>query len=257
MSDAADLLIVNGRVFVAYAPGDLAPYGSDIGPRPVSAPTAVAVRDGHIAWLGRDDDGLRDHRDATTTVVDARGGLITAGFDDAHIHVVSGAQALDQVDLFQLPTVGQIQVAIAMHAAEHRDAPWVLGRGWQYVPFPGGLPTAAQLDEVVADRPAFLECYDGHTAWANTAALRAAGIDRDTPDPANGVIEREPGTGAPTGALKEGAMDLVRRVDPRADRGDHPREHAPFDRAAAPERVHGDPGCRRRHDRGPVVAPAP
>jgi predicted amidohydrolase YtcJ len=214
MSDAADLLIVNGRVFVAHRPGDLVPYGSDIGPRPVSAPTAIAVRDGRIAWMGRDPDGLRDLRGPTTTVVDAGGGLISAGFDDAHIHVVSGAQSLDQVDLFGVDTVPAIQAAIAAHAAADPDAPWVLGRGWQYVPFPGGLPTAARLDAVVPDRPAFLDCYDGHTAWANSAALRAAGIDRDTTDPGTGVIVRDPDTGEPTGALKEGAMDLVRRVLP-------------------------------------------
>lgn len=217
MSDAADLLIVDGRVFIAFPPSELVPYGSDIGPRPVSAPTAVAVRGGRIAWIGRDEEALRDQRGPRTTVVDARGGLIGAGFDDAHIHLVSGAQALDEIDLFQVPTVADIQAVIAGHAAAHPERPWVLGRGWQYVPFPGGLPTAAQLDAVVADRPAFLECYDGHTGWANTTALRAAGIARDTPEPADGVIVRDLATGEPTGALKEGAMELVRRVIPQPD----------------------------------------
>jgi predicted amidohydrolase YtcJ len=219
MSDAADLLIVNGRIFQAFGPRDLVPYGSDVGPRPVAAPTGVAVRDGKIVALDRDEALRRDHGGPRTTVVDARGGLITAGFDDAHIHVVAGAWTLDQVDLFQLPTVEAISKAIAAYAAapEHRDDPWVLGWGWQYVPFPGGLPTAAQLDAAVADRPAFMTCYDGHTGWANTAALRAAGIDRDTPDPPNGVIVRNAATGEPTGALKEGAMDLVTAVIPRPD----------------------------------------
>jgi len=212
--DAADLLIVNGRVFEAFAPGRIVPYGSDLGPRPVAAPTAVAVRDGRIVWIGRDADAHRDHRGPGTTVVDALGGLVTAGFDDAHSHVISGAIALDRVDLFGVPTVTAIQSAIASHAAAEPDDPWVLGGGWVYAPFPGGLPTREQLDVVVPDRPAFIECYDGHTGWANSAALRAAGIDRDTPDPANGVIVRDPTTREPTGALLEGAMDLVTRLIP-------------------------------------------
>ena len=84
-----------------------------------------------------------------------------------------------------------------------------------YVPFPGGLPTREQLDAVVPDRPAFMRCYDGHTGWVNSAALRLAGIDRDTPDPQDGVIVRDPRTGEATGALKEGAQDLISRHIPQ------------------------------------------
>ena len=101
MTDDADLLIVNGRVFIAFGPGELAPYGSDIGPRPVAAPTGVAIAGGRIVGVARDEELLRDRRGPRTTVVDARGGLITAGFDDDHIHVMSGARSLDQVDLFR------------------------------------------------------------------------------------------------------------------------------------------------------------
>ena len=211
MSDAADLLITGGRVFVAYRSRDLAPYGSDIGPRPVAAPNAIAIRDGRIAWIGRDDEAVRDWRGPATEHVDARGGLISAGFDDAHLHLIGGADELDWVDLFQLPTVEVIQSAIARHAAANAGAPWIIGRGWLYALFPGGLPTRGLLDAVVPDRPAFMGCYDGHTGWANSAALRAAGIDRETPDPPHGIIVRDPLTGEATGALKESAQDLVRR----------------------------------------------
>jgi predicted amidohydrolase YtcJ len=214
MTRSPDLLIVGGRVFTAFSPGDPIPLGSADGPRPEAAPTAVAVRDGRIAWIGSDVDALREQRGPATTVIDARGGLITAGFDDAHTHVMYGARWMDWVDLYQLPTMEAILATIASHAAADPAAPWVLGRGWQYVPFPGGMPTATQLDRVVPDRPAFMVCYDGHTGWTNSAGLRAAGIDRDTPDPASGVIDRDPTTGSPTGALKEGAMDLVERVMP-------------------------------------------
>ena len=214
MSDGADLLIVNGRIFKAFGPRQLVPYGSDIGPRPVAGANSVAIVGGRIAWVGRQDEGLREWKGPRTEVVDAGGGLVTAGFDDAHIHVVGGAQEQDDVDLFRLASLGDIATAIARHAAADPDAPWVKGRGWMYVPFPGGLPTRRQLDAVVPDRPAFMGCYDGHTAWVNTAALRLAGIDRDTPDPRDGVIVRDPATGEATGALKEGAQELVRRHIP-------------------------------------------
>ena len=216
MSDPADLLIVGGRVFVAYRPTDLVPYGSDVGPRPVGAANAIAIRDGRIAWIGREDEGLREWRGAATEVVDAHGGLITAGFDDAHIHVREGADELDRVDLFRLGSVEKVQAAIAGHAAATPDSPWVLGKGWLYATFPGGLPHRDLLDAVVTDRPAFMGCFDGHTGWANTAALRLAGIDRDTPDSADGVIDRDPTTGEATGVLKEGAQDLVERHIPLA-----------------------------------------
>ena len=103
MSDGADLLIVNGRVFQAFGPRDIVPYGSDIGPRPV----AGRKRDRRSRTDGSPGSGARTTACATgrgpqTEVVDARGGLITAGFDDAHIHVVGGAQELADVDLFQL-----------------------------------------------------------------------------------------------------------------------------------------------------------
>ena len=201
MSDPADLLIVGGRLFIAGAPAE--------------GPDAVAVRGGRIAWMGQRDAGLRDWRGPRTEVIDARGGLVTPGFDDAHIHVREGANELDHVDLFQLGSVAEIQAAIAAHAAADPVAPWVLGRGWLYMAIPGGMPDRAQLDAVVPDRPAFMSCFDGHTGWANTAALRLAGIDRDTADPLDGVIVRDPATGEATGALKEGAQDLVTRHIPR------------------------------------------
>ena len=202
VSDPADLLIVGGRVFIA-------------GVAPVAAADAIAVRAGRITWIGRREDGLRDLRGPRTEVVDARGGLVTPGFDDAHIHVREGANELDRVDLFRLASVSEVQAAIAAHAAADPAARWVLGRGWKYMAFPGGMPHRAQLDAVVSDRPAFMGCFDGHTGWANTAALRLAGIVEETPDPPDGVIVRDPATGEATGAFKEGAQDLVTRHIPR------------------------------------------
>ncbi|OGO59186.1 MAG: hypothetical protein A2V85_14190 [Chloroflexi bacterium RBG_16_72_14] len=190
----ADLVIVNGRVFGA------------------TAATAVRVEDGRIAQLGT-DAMVRAARSHGAEVVDARGSLVLPGFDDAHLHLRGGARSMDHAQLYPLQAVEAVLAAIREHAAANADRPWVLGRGWLYAPFPGGLPTRALLDAAVPDRPAFMGCYDGHTGWANSAALRLAGIDRRTPDPPNGLIVRD-ADGEPTGVLKEDAQALVERLIP-------------------------------------------
>jgi predicted amidohydrolase YtcJ len=186
-----DLLITNARVLG------------------MEGATAVAVSGGRIATVGRDGDVLAG-RGAGTEVHDARGGLLMPGFDDAHVHLRGGARSLDHAELYPLQTVDAVLDAVRAHAAAYPDRPWIRGRGWLYAPFPGGLPHRRLLDGVVPDRPAYLRCYDGHTGWVNSAALRIAGIDRTTPDPPNGVIVRD-GDGEPTGVLKEDAQLLVER----------------------------------------------
>ena len=87
------------------------------------------------------------------------------------------------------------------------------GDGWSMADFPGGIPDRADLDRVAPDRPVYLESRDGHTAWVNSAALAAAGIDADSLDPDGGRIERD-ADGRPIGALQEEAMTLVERPSP-------------------------------------------
>jgi predicted amidohydrolase YtcJ len=210
----AELLIVNGRVFRGFGPGEAPPHGSAPGPRPEGAPTAVGVADGRISFVGDDATARREHAGPGTQFLDARGGLVTAGLEDAHLHLLSGARSLDRVDLFGAETLEEIGARITRWAAEHPAAPWVVGRGWFYVPFPGGLPTAAQLDSLVPDRPAYLRCYDGHSGWANSRALAIAGVGASTPDPPNGRIVRDPVTGAPSGAVLESAQELLERALP-------------------------------------------
>jgi predicted amidohydrolase YtcJ len=185
-----ELTILNGRILGAE--------GAD----------AVRIRDGRIDAVGRSGELGR-----VGELIDAGGGLVMAGFDDAHIHLLSGARAMGWANLYPLGTVDEVLAAIRAHAAAHPGDDWVRGRGWLYAPFPGGLPTRELLDQVVPDRPAFLDCYDGHTGWANTAALRLAGVDRTTPDPPNGVVVRD-ADGEPTGVLKEEAQALVERHIP-------------------------------------------
>jgi predicted amidohydrolase YtcJ len=138
------------------------------------------------------------------------------GFNDAHMHLRHGALGLDQLDLFGLTELTDIQAAIRRYAAEKPDDEWIVGRGWLYTAFPGGMPTREQLDAAVPDRPAYFGCFDGHSGWANSLALARSGIDEHTPDPLNGEIVRD-ALGRPTGALKEAATELVNASLPEPD----------------------------------------
>lgn len=195
----ADLVFTGGAVFTA----DTVRSRTD----------AVAVTGERIVALGADARALIG---PATEVVDLAGRLLMPGFQDAHVHPVSGGLELLRCDLAEGNTEEEYLEIIAAYAAAHSaddDDGWVLGGGWAMSAFPGGTPTASTLDRVLPDRPAFLPNRDGHGAWVNSQALRRAGIDRDTPDPADGRIERD-ADGNPTGTLHEGAMSLVNRLVP-------------------------------------------
>ncbi|MBO9521473.1 MAG: amidohydrolase [Nocardioidaceae bacterium] len=171
----------------------------------------VVVGDGRVRAVGEVDVP------AGATVVDVGGGLLAPGFVDAHVHAVQGGLERIRCDLSGLDAEQPVYLdAIRRYAAEHQEVPWILGGGWAMSAFPGGTPAATALDEAVADRPVFLPNRDHHGAWVNSRALALAGIDRHTPDPVDGRIERDP-DGEPTGTLHEGAMRLVARLVPPTD----------------------------------------
>ncbi len=174
---------------------------------------ALAVRDGVIAALGTDDE-IRELTGRRTRVIDLRGRLALPAFGDAHVHPVSGGLESLRCNLLGLRTRHECLDTVADYCSALPAGGWVLGGGWTMSAFPGGLPTAADLDAVTGGRPAFLPNRDHHSAWVNTAALRLAGIDADTPDPIDGRIERDE-SGQSTGTLHDGAMRLVAdRVPP-------------------------------------------
>lgn len=199
-----DLIILNAKVYT----GDHDTFAE-----------ALAIRGNTILRVGGNRE-IKRLRRAQTTVLDAHGGAVLPGFNDSHVHFLGGGLSLEHVDLLDAVTLDQIQEKIRGFAAAHPDQPWVRGRGWYYAPFPGGLPTRQQLDAIVADRPAYMTCYDGHTAWVNTKALQLAGITRRTPNPKNGIVVKDPKTGEPTGVLKEAAQGLMDKVLPQPTRDD-------------------------------------
>ena len=174
---------------------------------------AVAVKDGRITFVG-------SVRDATSWVgprtrrIDLAGRTLLPSFQDAHVHPAMAGVNLTRCPLHEIPRqLDAYLEAIAAYATAAPDRPWVLGDGWYMEAFPGGTPTRQALDRVVPDRPAFFVNRDGHGAWVNSRALELAGIGHDTPDPADGRIERD-AAGEPSGTLHEGAMELVRALLP-------------------------------------------
>jgi predicted amidohydrolase YtcJ len=170
---------------------------------------ALAIRGRTILAVGSSGE-IRRHVGPRTEVLDLRGRFVAPGFNDAHLHFL----VLEEADLGGAADLADVQARIRSFAESHRERPWILGRGWVYSAFPGGLPDRRWLDEVAADRPAFLQSYDGHTGWANSRALEVAGITRATPDPPGGAIVRN-ADGEPTGVLKEAAQALVRAQVPQ------------------------------------------
>ena len=198
----ADLILANGRVWTA----DLREPWAE----------AVAIRGDRVLKVGTAAE-VFPTRGPRTKVIELGGRLVTPGFNDAHLHLMEGALSLGRVDLIEETTLPGVQARIRAFAAANSKSPWVLGRGWLYSPFPGDLPTKAQLDAAVPDRPSYMECYDGHSGWANSRALALAGINRDTSDPEGGLIVRDPKTHEPTGLLKESARLLVAAKIPAPD----------------------------------------
>ena len=175
---------------------------------------SVAVLAGHIVGVGSRAD-LGWALGSRTRVISLRGRLLLPAFHDAHVHPILAGLAMDGCQLAGLPDQHAYLEAVAAYAAEHPERPWIRGEGWSMSAFPGGIARASQLDELVSDRPVYLESRDGHSAWVNSAALAAARITAETPDPPHGRIERH-GDGSPRGMLHQRATELVASRAPAA-----------------------------------------
>jgi predicted amidohydrolase YtcJ len=181
---------------------------------------AVAIQGDKIIAVGTEAE-VETFRRPNTKMIDAGGQLVLPGFVDCHIHFLDGSLSLSRVNLEGAKDVADIQQRLREYAAKHPGKDWILGRGWDYAMFGAvALPDKKYLDELFPDRPAYLEGYDGHTYWANSKALALAGITKDTPNPPNGIIVRDPATGEATGALKEAAHGLVGKVVPLPTRAE-------------------------------------
>ena len=165
---------------------------------------ALAIANGRILATGTDTEILR-LKVPKTKIVDLHGAFAMPGFNDAHTHMASAGQQQLSINLDGVKSLAEMQRRIRIYAAKAKPGSWLQGGGWDHTLWPGAkLPTREDIDQVTAGHPCILSRVDGHMALANSAALTAANITADTPDPAGAKIDRD-ASGNPTGILREPA----------------------------------------------------
>lgn len=192
----ADLILTNGNI---RTPGGWA--------------QSLAVRRGVIIDVGTTAE-VSGHRGAQTQVIDLHGDTVLPGLHDMHIHPLhSGLGHVYSCNFPQGSGAQVVQSTVAACVAKRDKGEWIVGGQWDVASFGSTTPHRKVLDTVSPDNPVVLADISGHSSLANSQALRLAGITRDTPDPQNGIIERD-ASGEPTGVLRESAAGLVRRLVP-------------------------------------------
>jgi len=166
--------------------------------------TAVAIKDKRILHVGSDDD-VAALKGPDTKTIDAGGRLVMPGFQDTHIHLQdTGTSLAYNADLEEAQTPADLQNMLRAEAANRPDQEWVKGVRWDVDRFSAANLDRHVLDAAVPDRPVYIFANDGHNAVVNSKACEVLGLDRNTPDPANGSFVRE--NGMPTGMLYEEAI---------------------------------------------------
>jgi len=196
---AADLIITNAKIWTVDS----------------SHPTAqaVAVLGDRITAVGS-QQGVDGWRGPKTQVINADGKLLLPGFNDAHVHFVSGGMQLDSIQLNDATSSQELARRIGERAKVTPKGVWIEGGNWDETKWsPPEMPTKELIDALTPDTPVFVSRYDGHMGLANSVALRLAGITAKTPDPSGGAIVRD-AQGNPTGALKDAATDYIGKVIP-------------------------------------------
>lgn len=197
------LVLTNGKIFTADAKGTIV--------------EAVAIDDDRIVAAGTGREMATRYQGQRT--IDLGGRLATPGFNDAHLHFLGGGLSLLRVELNGARSLEEARQRIAAKVRELPPGSWILGRGWDHTLWGGRWPTRQDLDAVAPNNPVFVQRVDGHVSWANTLALKQAGVTRETAVPTGGEILKDAG-GEPTGILKETAAALVARVVPEPSRAE-------------------------------------
>lgn len=199
---SADLIITNATIYTMDP----------------ALPTAeaFAIRDGKFLAVGSAAE-VDIHRGPQTEVLDLNGAPVLPGLCDAHIHFTHYALSLQQIQIFEVPSLAEMLQRVATKAAETPHGQWLTGWGWNQTLWDEPrFPTREDLDQVAPNHPVLLREKSGHSAVVNTVALQLAGLDSNTPNPAGGELVRD-ANGALTGMLLESpAISLVDGIIPEA-----------------------------------------
>lgn len=193
VTQAADVVLSNGAVYTVDRNRNWA--------------QAVAIRGGEIVYVGS-DEGAKKYIGANTKVTNLKGEMVLPGFIDSHTHASKTTGLIFSIDLFDAKSMDEYVEVIQAFVKEHPAEKNYQGRGWSNPVAPGIGPLKEVLDKISADKPIALTSDDGHSLWVNSAALKLAGITKDTKNPEGGIIEHDK-AGEPSGTLREKAMDLV------------------------------------------------
>ena len=169
-SQKADLVLKNGKIITIS--------------RDVPRVEAVAIKGEKIIAVGFNMN-MKKHIDPERTkIIDLQGKMACPGFNDAHLHFISGGRSLVSLDLRNISSLEKIQEKVKERVRKVKPGQWITGRSWDHSLFPGGKwPTKEILDEVSPDNPVRLTRVDGHSCWVNSKALEVSGITKFTPDP--------------------------------------------------------------------------
>lgn len=194
------LAVVNARIWT----------GNPAQPRA----TGIAISGERIVAVGSSAEIAKLTRGASAArVVDAKGGMVTPGFIDSHVHFIDGGFRLSSVQLRDARTPADFTARVKAYAATIPAGAWITGGDWDHQNWGGELPRRDWIDSVTPNNPVWISRLDGHMALANSAALAIAKVNASTPDIEGGAIVRD-GSGNPTGILKDNAQGLVDRVEP-------------------------------------------
>ena len=193
----ADQIYINAKIWT----GDNAnPWAS-----------AIALTKDKILFVGKDYAG---YKTGNTKIIDVKGKMIVPGFIDNHTHFLSGGYQLASVNLRYVKSPAEFISTLKNYVNSLSDNRWIQGGDWDHETWGGELPRKEWIDSITGNHPVFINRYDGHMALANSIALKLAGINKTTANPAGGEIVRDKITGEPTGVLKDEAMNLIYAVIP-------------------------------------------
>src|ERR1043166_5279171 len=204
---SADLILLNGNI---YTVNQKMPHAE-----------AVAVKGDRIVFVGT-NAAAKAYQGPNTRVVDLHGGTVVPGMTDAHYHFLGVGQREMNLNLEGITSLEDFLAKVKERVDKAKPGEWITGRGWIETFWKGqAFPTRWDRDKISPNNPVILGRSDGHGAVANSLALKAGGVTKETKDPFGGQILRDKETGEPTGMLLDNAQGLVRRqVPPSAEGND-------------------------------------